>query len=144
MGQRDPLNFRANASKLPVLIPSGRELAMKTSKTLVGAVALLATIGFASPSYAGSDIPWTWNSGDHDSKGKFKSYGDDFKGRGYHGTNYIDWSSTGYGYNRWWIYQGSTQTLNLNFPEGNWVGMEVCQENVGWPDDCSAWKSGRA
>lgn len=119
---------------------------MKNVKRVGAIVGLfVAAMSTAAPSIAQQDIPWTWNSGDHDAKGKFVADGEVFHGVENKGSTYLDWSATGNGSGRWYIpgsASGADHSLNLALPEGKSVTMKVCAVNNNFPDDCSSTKTG--
>lgn len=110
---------------------------------IVGGV-VVAAMSVVGPSAAQQDIPWFWNSGDEDARGKFESTGEHFYGQDHAGKGYIDWSASGYGSSRWYIpgASGTTYDLDQNFVEGRIVTMKVCQQHDQFPDDCEGPKNG--
>jgi hypothetical protein len=108
----------------------------------------MTVLGVAGPAVAaGVDIPYTWNSGDHDAKARFASAGDNFFAVEYEGNDYIDWSNSSIGSGRWYVPGSEDATrkgLNLEMPEGTTVKMQVCETKTAAPDDCSDWEPGRA
>lgn len=116
---------------------------IKTLAALVAAAGL--TAGFGGPASASQDIPWTWNSGDHDSKAQFKAYGEHLQGAEYSGSGYIDYeyaNVTGLTWNIPGSTDGTVKDLNLTIDENKYFGLQVCEEKTGLPDDCSSWKQG--
>lgn len=104
----------------------------------------VASALIAGPAHAGTDITWTWNSGDHDIEGTFWSYGDNYEAIEYNGDTFVDWSGSS-GNGRWYIDGTAVvRKLDLNFKEGTIATMNVCQKKTGWPDDCSGKKYGVA
>lgn len=116
---------------------------MKNSRALlIGAAGLAAAVLTAAPVHASQDIPWTWNSGDHDAKANFIAYGEVHHAYEYAGNTYVDWGGPN-GSGRWWIAgTGVERTLNFDWPEGKTVTLKVCQQHTAFPDDCSATKYG--
>jgi hypothetical protein len=110
-------------------------------------VGVVAALGMAVPAFAGQDIAWTWNSGDHDSQAKFESSYDNFYAYEYAGTNYMDYAGGDRSGLRWYIpgdADRTKKTLYENFREGSSVRLNICQNHENFPDDCSGWKSGVA
>jgi hypothetical protein len=114
-------------------------------KSLIMASALaVSVLGGAAPALASQDIPWTWNSGDHDSQATFQAYGEHIYAYEYNGNNYVDYTFPGVS-SRWFITGNDTKTrqdLNLSIAEGKSVSMKVCQDHTAFPDDCSATRYG--
>lgn len=113
---------------------------------VAGAVATAAAV-LAAPANAQQDIPWTWNSSDHNIRAKFESTGEHLYAQEVTGDDYVDWQAASRGLSRWWIpgnHDGNTKDLDLDLPENQWFSMKVCQYWSVAPDDCSAWKQGQS
>ncbi len=114
----------------------------KFARALATVAVLLTGAGLtAAPAAAQQDIPWTWNSNDHDVRGRFEATGEKVLAREYHGRTYIDYQRS----SRWWIpgsHTGAMKTLNLSYPEGKAFKFNVCQHHENFPDDCSGWRYG--
>ena len=109
---------------------------------LAGAVALAAGLAVAAPALASQNIPWTWNSSDHDAKAEFVASNDTFHAYVYNPTDYVNWSGPG-ATGRWDLNSGSAeQNLPFNWTKGKVVTLNVCQSKTLWPDDCSGTQSG--
>jgi len=105
-------------------------------------VSFLAVAAVAAPAAASQDIAWTWNSGDHDAKANFASYGEVYHAVGYEPDTYVDWTGPGVS-GRWNLKNDSTQhSLNFDWVEGKSVSLNVCQQHNLFPDDCSGKKYG--
>jgi hypothetical protein len=109
---------------------------------ITAAAALAAAVSVAGPAVASQDIPWTWNSGDHDAEANFKALGEEYHGKGYEPDSYMNWTGPS-GSGRWNLGQnGNLQTLNMSWAEGKTVSLNVCQQHNLYPDDCSGKKYG--
>lgn len=96
----------------------------------------------AAPSMASQNIPWTWNSSDHDARANFIAYGEVYHGYEHAGNTYVDWSGPS-GSGRWYIPgRDVVRSLDFDWPEDRVVSLRVCQHHTFWPDDCSAKKYG--
>lgn len=108
------------------------------------AAGAFALVG-APAAQAGEDIPWTWNSEDHDVEARFASFGEWLYAKEYNDPGYVDWYHGDSGSHRWWVPgdgNGNRQENNLSLSEGKTFAMKVCQHHTAWPDDCSGWKYG--
>lgn len=111
------------------------------------AMATFATVVFAAPSaWAGTDIGYFYNSGDHDAKANFKSYGEHFTLCKLNNAKvYIDYQNAGQ--EKRVYYDGGLDTctdINESFSEGSKVRVQVCEEKTLAPDDCSNFREGVA
>ena len=104
-------------------------------------------LGITAPSFAASqDIPWIWNSGDHDAEARFESTGEHIYAKEYEGNDYVDYDPPGAGEQRWYIpgsEDGTQKDNNLSYGEDQEFLMQVCETKFAAPDDCSAWVGGR-
>lgn len=79
------------------------------SSKVVASVVFIAAATVAAPALASQNIPWTWNSGDHDAEAKFTAYGEVYHGRGYEPDSYVDWTSPGASGRGIWVSKATTR-----------------------------------
>ena len=117
---------------------------IKMAIATLGTVTALSGL-VAGPATASTDIPWTWNSSDQDSKAHFIATGEHLQGAEYSGSGYIKYEYTGASGLSWNIPGSTDRTvkdLDLSIAENKYFGLQVCESKTGLPDDCSSWKRG--
>lgn len=115
-------------------------------RSILGACVGGAALVLVSPAaaFAGTDIPWIWNSDDHDAKARFRHYGEHVdlcKHNNAEVKVYVRTESSG---SREGTYDGaidSCKDFNWSFTEGDWVQIKVCEVKTLAPDDCSPWSN---
>jgi len=116
----------------------GAAVGRAVAATVVG---MSLIVGAAGTAFAGTSIPWTWNSDDEDVEGRFLDVGEHVQGIEDDGPGYIDYYVPYTGDDgRWYIPggdDGSVHDLNLDYAEGHYFNMKVCQYWSYLPDDCT-------
>lgn len=117
---------------------------------LTGASVAAAAFVLLTPTtaFAGTNVPWIWNSDDHDAKARFRHYGEHVDLCKHNNAKVKVQVQTQTSGSRSGTYDGgvdSCKDFNWSFAEGDWVRIKVCEVKTAFPDDCSPWSNyGRA
>ncbi len=107
-----------------------------------------AAVSFGTPAaWAGTDIAWFYNSGDHDAKARFRAVGEHIDLCKLNKAKvYVDYGVAGGSTTRTY-YDGALDTckdIDWSASEGVSVKLKVCEVKTLAPDDCSDWRYGTA
>ena len=122
---------------------------MKRSILRTAAVGLFAFIVMApGAAWAGTDIAWFWNSGDHDAKARFRAYGEHIDLCKHNNARvYVQYGVDDGGSVTRTDYDGGIDTckdIDWSAPDGYRIRLKVCEAKTLAPDDCSGWRYGVA